>query len=276
MARKPKITTAAEGANLPIHPVGAGNKPVPPAPLNKEQIEAYLEYAFADWDARRAELIAALTQHGKANATINDDRTLGDVGENVKMARALTRSAEDKRVETTAPFLLGQRTVMAWVKKWTLPIEGAIEPLQRAMNDYGDRKDRAARAEALRQQQEAEKKAAEAAEAASKALRDNNQAAASAALDDVVDADAEQIEAAAVLDSRPAETTRTYGTYGGVMSGQRTWGWKVTDFAALPDEYKMVNEDMLKAKAKTRDPSGKPTAVIPGIEWVSSFRMGVR
>lgn len=275
MARKPRIRTAAEGAALPIHPA-ASNAPAPPAPLNKAQIEAYLEFQFADWNARRAELIAVLQDQAKVNAVINDDRTLGDIGENVKMARALSRTVEAKRVETTAPFLAGQRTVAAWVKSWIKPLDDVVATMQAAMNDYGDRKDREARAEALRQQQEAEKKAAEAAEAASKALREGDQARAGAALDQVVDADMQQEEATAVLDSRAAETTRTYGSYGSAISGQRIWSWKVTDFALLPNEYKMVNEDMVKAKAKTRDASGRPTAVIPGIEWVSSFRMGVR
>jgi hypothetical protein len=276
MARKAKITTAAEGANLPIHPASK-NTPVPPAPLNKAQIEAYLDYLFAEWHARRKDLIEVLTDQAKVNAVINDDRTLGDIGENVKMARALSRTVEAKRVEVTAPFLAGQRTVAAWVKSWIKPLDDVVGTMQAAMNDYGDRKDREARAAAFKAAQEAEKRAAEAAEAASLALRANDQAGAGAALDQVVDADVEQEAAQAVLDSRPAETTRTYGTYGAAISGQRNWSWKVTDFAVLSDEYKMVNEDMIKARAKVRDASGKPTAVIAGIEWVSAgFKMGVR
>jgi hypothetical protein len=274
MARKPKITTAAEGANLPI--VATRNTPTPPAPLSKAQIDAYLEFHFAEWNARQAELIAVLARHAKANAIIKDDKTLGDIGENVKMARALTKVAEEKRKDVKEPFLMGGRAVDAWVKAWAKPLDDAIAPLQLAMNDYGDRKDREARAAAQKAQQEAEAKAQAAAEAASKALRENNQASANQALDAVVDADVEQEEAQAVLDSRAAETTRVYGTFGSVVSGQRKWGWKVTDFALVPDQYKMINEDMVKAKAKERDTTGKPTALIPGIEWVSSFSMGVR
>jgi hypothetical protein len=258
------------------------NAPVPPAPLTPGEITAWLDFALESLIARRAEILDALAKTAAAHPRIDDDETLADVAENVKMAKALTGTAEKRRVESKAPFLDGGRAVDSWFARLIAPIGTALKPIQTAMDEYGNRiaaKRRAeAEAAAKAAREEAERRAAEAA-----ALLDAEKKAAPGALDWAFDKAQEAADkadtAAAAATARPADLTRVTGTYGATASLRASWKWRVVDEAKIPRRFLMVNEDAIKAAVADagRDPvTRKPNAVIPGVEFFEVTSMGVR
>lgn len=258
------------------------NAPTPPAPLTPPEITTWLDFALESLIARRAEILDALAKTAKAHPKIDDDDTLAEIGENVKMAKALTGTAEKRRVEHKEPFLTGGRAVDAWFARLIAPVGTALSPIQAAMDDYGRRMLAKRRAEAEAQakaaREEAERKAAEAA-----ALLAATKPAAPGALDwafDKAQEAADEADAATSrAESRPADLTRVTGAYGATSSLRASWKWRVVDVAKIPRQYLMVNEDAIKAAVTSggRDPNTrKPNAVIPGVEFFEETRMGVR
>jgi len=83
------------------------------------------------------------------------------------------------------------------------------------------------------------------------------------------DAAAEALEAAVAVADAPVPTTPaatstiSRGDYGSTTSLRDNWQANVTDFAALPDTFKVTNEAALRGLKGTR-----PT--IPGVEWVNN------
>jgi len=67
----------------------------------------------------------------------------------------------------------------------------------------------------------------------------------------------------------PPERTRTSM---GTLSGRSNWKARVVDFKALPDEYKLPNESMLNAYARTHKGEGE----IPGVEFYDDRNYSVR
>jgi hypothetical protein len=254
------------------------NSPAPPAPLTPADITRYLNYACDDLRDRRDELVKALVKTFASYPRIADDREdiLGLCAENMRMALALGRTAEDERTTNKAPFLTGGRAVDTWFKAWAAPLLRAMEPVQAAMDDFGVRKLAREQAEALAAKALADAEADRAADAAAAALRAGRPDEASAALDRVTDAAQAAEHADERANAKPADLTRSYGAFGAVASVRQTWGWEVTDINAVPRPYLMVNPDMVKAAAKGRDAGGRPIAVIPGIKWVPTTKMGVR
>jgi hypothetical protein len=252
------------------------NAPPPPAPLTAAQITEYLEYAMTALLARRTEIIAALAATAKAYPRIDDDDTLGEVAENVRMANALTRSAEDKRKTEKAPFLAGERTVDGWFKTFGAPIATALQPVQAAMNDYGARKLADERAKAEKARKDAEAEEARALAAAAEAMR-NRGPNVDDALATAAEASKVAEQAGNVAMSRPAALTKTRGMYGASASVRTTWRWEVTDFAAIPRAFLMVDENAIKEAVRdSRDASGKPTIEIAGIRFVPDHKTVVR
>lgn len=253
------------------------NAPSLPKPLSKAEINEYLAYALEQMISRRDQLVKALLASAAAYPRIDDDEVLGEVSENMRMAGTLVRTtAKARHTEHKAPFLDGGRVVDAWFKTWAAPLEAAMAPIQQAMNAYGARKLAAAEAAAAEAKRLADAAQARAQQEAEGALRRGRPDVADSALDRVAEA-AKTSEAADKLASaRPADLTRSYGTFGAVASAKRTWKWRVTDIALVPRDFLMINEDAIKAVAKQRDASGKPTYIVPGVEWFSEVSMGVR
>jgi hypothetical protein len=61
-------------------------------------------------------------------------------------------------------------------------------------------------------------------------------------------------------------------TESATVSGRDNWKARVLDFKALPDEYKLPNEQMLNAKARTT----KGQAQVPGVEFFNDRSVTVR
>lgn len=250
------------------------NAPAPPAPLDAAGIAAYLDYAGIELLARRDELIKALVANAKKYPRIDDDDVLGRVGENIGLGKKLALAAEQTRVGTKQPFLDGGRAVDAWFKQFLAPLTLAYGPVQSAMDDYAKRLLDKRRAE-----QEAERKRAQ-------AEADRLAEIAAAEMDKGGDADRalEQAGAAAgraevadaAASARAPDLTRQYGSYGSPMSVRERWKWRVIDITKVPREHLMIDPDSIKAAGKERDRSGKPTTIVPGIEWYVETSMGVR
>jgi len=254
------------------------NAPQPPAPLTPKEIADYLEYSLDSLLERRVEILTALKDTAKVTR-IDDDDTLGNVAENVKMALALDKTAEARRKENKEPFLLGGRAVDGWFKSFAAPIEAAVTPIRAVMDDYGKRKlarERAA-AEAARKLAEAE--AARAAEFAAALMAQNKESEFGSlewAFDAAQSRADEATRAAALADGKAADLTRHTGVYGTTTSMRSTWGWDITDAAAIPRSFLKIDEDAIKEAAKQRDTRGKPIAVIPGLAWVENLKVGIR
>ena len=100
-------------------------------------------------------------------ATVNTDEEAAKVTNFVAKAKTLARKAEGKRTETKEPWLQRGRTVDAFFKKLTSPVEARVQRLQADLNAFARAKaereraerlerERLERAEAERQRQEAE------------------------------------------------------------------------------------------------------------------------
>lgn len=259
------------------------NAPTPPTPLSALEIREYLDYALATLVARRDEILAALKAQLEAHPTIENDAQLGDAVENRRMAETMLRTLDTRRKAEKDPFLEGGRTVDAWFKAFVAPLDGTLEDVKTSMNDYGARKLAIQRAEAQRRADAAKIEADRAAAAAAAALaaakpkrRLFEDDPTTTALDDAAAAAAAAERAQAHVHAKPAEHTRTVGTFGAVASMRRTWGWELDDITAVPAQYLQVNAGAIKEASRARDDSGKPTIVIPGIRWVPTDSMVVR
>ena len=75
-----------------------------------------------------------------------------------------------------------------------------------------------------------------------------------------------------LLPTVPAiEQPKSVSTASGKLSGRMVWLHRVTDKAALPEEYKLVNEQMLRGLAK----STKGSLLIPGVEFYQEEQLSV-
>lgn len=252
------------------------NAPQPPSPLTPAEIVAYLDYAGEALIARRNAVIAALKAANTQYAAIADDDVLGEVSENVKMAAALGRTSEARRKEEKEPFKLGGETVDGWFKRFMTPLGDAMAPIQVKLDTYARVKLTREKAERERQLALAAAEAKRLAEIAAKALEKGKRANISAALDQAAEAAAQAELAANNAAQRPAAMTKSRGLFGSTASVRESWDWEITDFDAIPRAYLMVNADAVSAAKKARDASGKPSAVIPGLAWVSTLKMGIR
>jgi hypothetical protein len=245
------------------------NVPTPPKPLSRSEINDHLAYTCARLIERCNELVQAMREVATAYPTIDDDEALGIAAENMRMAQALRKSSEDTRKAEKDPFLVGGRTVDAWFASFLQPLTDACDPVQKAMNAYGQRKLEAQRAAAEAERKRAAEEAQRQAERAAQRMTDE-------ALTTAAEAAKEADRAEARALARPAALTRTRGDYGAVASVRSSWGWEVVDEAAIPREFFTLDPDKVKLAAKDRDPSGKPVAEIPGLRWVEKSVMGVR
>jgi hypothetical protein len=251
------------------------NAPPPPVPLTPAEIKAWLDYEMASLLELRGERLTALQAIAASFPRIDDDETLGEIAENVRMAKALIRTAEARRVEQKRPFREGGAAVDTWFKRFTASFDAPFNALQQAMNEYGERKLAAAKREAEAEFAAAKQRAEEAAARAAAALAEAPQKA-DQQLAEAVEADEAAARAREAAQARPADHTRVYGTFGAVTSMRTRWRYEVTDFNAIPRQYLMLNHDAIKFAAKDRDAQGRPTAEISGITWVPEHSMGVR
>jgi len=254
-------------------PPGIGsNAPLSPAPPTVQQVIDYLEYQLVELISRRDQLVTALSEW----TGISDDENLGRCAETVRSARAWLRTSKDRHDEYKRPYLQDGKAVDAWFANKGIPLGTQLERVQKLMDTYGAKKEAEERRKRQKEAEEAAERARKANISAAKAVQRNLLG------DDV----SEKLETAAraveeadlaqqAARAPSADLTRTRGDYGAVASMRTNWTYEVTDFAAVPDEHKIINGSSISAAMKRRDATGKPTAVIPGIRWVAQRKMGV-
>ena len=83
-----------------------------------------------------------------------------------------------------------------------------------------------------------------------------------------------EIKESVELTPAPSVLPKTVTADIGSSSTRLTWHAKVTDFALLPDTYKLPNTSMLEFTARQITKNGKP--VIPGVEFYQEESLSVR
>lgn len=255
------------------------NAPPRPDMLSDAQIREWVEYEVAALIRRRDEdLLPALRGmlREDGTASIPDEEVAGIFVENTTMARALIRSGDERHARLKAPFLSGGRVVDAWKREFVAPIETALAPLHQAQLEYANRK---AEVERKRREEAAEVARIEAARRAEEAAKLLASRPASAATEKAMDDMAAAARRADVAETKAAaptsELSRSRGVFGGTASVRTRWGWKLADISKVPAEFLSVNVDAVREASKRRDPqTNRPTAVIPGIEWVEERSVG--
>lgn len=186
---------------------------------------------------------------------ITDEKVAEDATSLVKFIKRDAKKREDERKTAIEPHLEKQRAINAEYKKYSVvtdDIESRIKNSIRTFNRIQEEKRRAE--EQARRKAEEERILAEA-ESQSPAVADA------------------MLEMHTQND-RPEETKSApiLGSSGGSASSRKVTKWKVTDFAKLPDAYKLTDEKKLNAIARDRD----GTRSIPGVEFYEEDSIVIR
>lgn len=233
--------------------VGPGHNGGPPLVAEDAEIRAHLAESHTALTARTAALAEMVNAFLADFPCIDDDEGQARAADVAAQSRKHLRLIETRRKEANEPFRVAVNTVNGWFKAQADALS-AVERIEALQTAY-------ARAMAAKRQAEARARAEAAREEAARRLAE---AAATVAPDDL-DRAAQAQEAADAAECQanaaPAEHSRTHSDYGTVSSLRRNLVVRVTDIQAVPPEFLMVNEAMLKAAYR-----GGRTEV-PGIEF---------
>jgi len=170
-----------------------------------------------------------------------------------KRIKALIKEREAQRVSIIKPLDEAKARIMDLFRPGLAILAEAVGLLDSNMKRYVEDQERARR--------EQEKLAREAQEKAAKAAREAaDKAALAAAEGNATKAEAKAAQAAAeAVEQAPPPAVVVPETKG----TRKTWDFEVTDFAALPDEYKVANDQMLRGMAV----STKGKIDVPGVRF---------
>lgn len=197
---------------------------------------------------------------------IEDDETLGQVGDLVVDARRLITDLDNARKAEKQPYLDGGREVDNFFKAASERVERINTAFQKIAGDYQREKAAEARRKAedearkLREDEERKRQEAENAKRQTTTDRKHDEA-------DEIAAKAEEAEAKAAASNHELSKVKTDT---GVTAGSRsTWKARIVDYEALPlgPLLNFFNEaDVLKA-ANSMAKAHKSRAKCPGIEF---------
>jgi hypothetical protein len=181
------------------------------------------------------------------------------------------RLIEELRKKAKDPYLSGGRAVDTWFNTLRADLETAFQPVRQAMLQWASKQEKAEREAALR-------RAEEAAHQASLLERLADQGSHTVSHDDAAVAAAEAETARREAEVKPADFTRVHGDYGSVSSLRRTWRPSITTPELVPMAYCSPDLDKIKLAQKRAEkgPDGKPTLVIPGVEWLAVEQLTTR
>lgn len=245
------------------------NEPVLSTLPTVQTIDAWLDYKLAEDAQQRTRVLERLNELIDETAVITSEEQMGTLGENRLIAEALQRAVEADRVARKAPYL--ERSQL--IDKRHYDIIRSIDPtlaiVRRMMDTFQERKIAKARREA---REAAEKARAEAERLAQQAARIASASRvperAAQAIQQAADAAAEADRKQARAEAKPAELARAKGPLGGTISARTRWDFKVVNRELVPDRLKIISSALVREEMGDRDSSGRPTAEIPGIEWV--------
>jgi hypothetical protein len=261
------------------------NAPAPPRPPTTDEVRAWLDYATDALQARRDEVVNALEMTYDAHPQVADDETAEVVTDNVSMATAWLKKAEETRKAEKEPFLKGGQEVDAFFRRLAAPLGapgGIVEKVRSSLAAFHSRKIEAERLAREAAAREAERLAQDAAEKAAQAAKTGD---GMAALAEAAEAAQQADRAAQEALAKPSTIVQSRGMYGGVASMAETWDFGIVNRAeALTWWLSQVTiaevQDLIAPKVRAamdRDPkTGEPRAVIPGIQWVRKQTLRVR
>lgn len=184
--------------------------------------------------------------------------------DNVRMAAAWRRTAEERRKDAKAPFLSGGREIDAWFSEVGAAIMKPLQSCQKAMDAYQAKvaaeARRIAEEEARRRREEADAAAAAAA-AAAFADGDDSEEDAERVTDMVAGAQRAAGRAAAAearAEGTVAQHVRTHSDLGTVATAKEVIEFDVIDDAQVPREFMVVDQNRIRAWV--RDHASSPEA----------------
>lgn len=245
------------------HSVFGHNQPPPPKPLDAEQIREWLAFELDPLRQRIAEIAAALNKAHGNEPTIETDEQLAAFADNIRMAKAAQRTAEERRKDAKQPFLDGGREIDAWFRDAITPLEAPVQAIQKSMDAYQAR----IAAEARKRAQEeariarakAEAAAAEAARHAFAARETEEQEAAAAEAIAKAERAAKRADAAdAKADGSPSGLVRRHTDLGTVTTARESLEFEIVDPEAVPRRFMVVDQNRIRAAL--RDLATTPAA----------------
>jgi hypothetical protein len=220
--------------------------------MTPEQIRAWLAFELEPLLTRRDEVLAALTASLEAAPTIENQTQLTAYADNLKMAKAILKTADTRRTEVKRPFLDGGREIDAWFKGVTSKLDEPVRAIERIMGEYQARLAREAReraeAEARRLREEAEAKAAAATAAlfGDDADAEEDAGRGMQAVEDAQSA-AQRAEVAQKLaDGTPGDLVRATSDLGTTVTAQERLEVVVVDATAVPRQFLVPDERAIK------------------------------
>jgi hypothetical protein len=230
-----------------------------------DQLRAFYGHLFAEQAMLVANALKWLEAH---QGGIKDDDDQAIATEIVAQLKTVLDAYHGKpgSAHTTAKegYLEGGRIVDKVLNaELAGPVRACIQDMVLTMQSYAQRKLREAQALAAA----AAKKAAD--EAAARAPTSDPMAA--------LQAEQDAMDAAAVASQPVGQQSQIRGDLGGMSSLRGKWAIKITDESKIPRQFMMPNVILLKAAMdSSKDKSGRPTAVIVGVEWVLETTLAIR
>jgi hypothetical protein len=255
------------------------NTPPPLNPPTREEVAAWLDYALADLNGRRAEVLDAMAE--MLETPVDSPEVAGVYVENVRMACDLEKRAKAELDAHKRPYLDAGRVVDGYRNAFLEPLSDRIKSARSALLAWEQAKIAAARAEVARRAALAAEQAEQARlEAERVREREGLFSAATSVLDEAAEAAAlAAMRAQQAAEAKGHTLSRTVGSYGATAAVRSTWTHKLIDLAQVPLAFHVLDDAKVKARMRTleRDPvSGRPLADIPGLEWVEEHSLAVR
>jgi hypothetical protein len=254
-----------DDVRMPAPPAGHNQPPPPTAPMTPDQIRAWLTFELEPLLARRDEVVSALAASLEAVPSIENQDQLAAFADNLRMAKAIVKTADQRRTEVKRPFLDGGREIDAWFKGALARLDEPMRAVEKAMVRYqtalAEQARKRAEAEAARARAEAE---AAAAAATAKLFGDGPDAEEDAgagmrAVEDAAAAAKRADEAQKLAQGSPADLVRTVSDYGTTATATERLAFDIIDpdkverALCMPDTARI--RDALRTLAGT--PEGK-------------------
>jgi hypothetical protein len=231
--------------------------------LNPEVVRMNLEFEWHPLAVRREQLIADFERF-KADtpAGIKSEEAQGRAADFGKQIKTLIADIEAAHQLAKSPYWKCGLAVDDLKKRLTSDLAAAVSAIEKAMTQYTQfqiaERRRIAAEEAERKRKEMEQAMAAAAAAPTPEMIDN------------ADHAIRETRAAEAAASAPvAELGRARGTYGAVASARKTKEWRISDRAAIPADYWILDEKKINAAVKADIP-------VPGIEVIESVKTQIR
>ena len=228
---------------------------------SREQIEAFLDWLMADLRAQRDERLlpqmkALIGQDGSAH--IDTDEQAISSGTTAENARSLMHQVDLRRRSTKGPVLEAGKVIDEYCNRVVAQLATLLTVIDSARLVYSNQKEAIERRRLLDEAAAAKVRVGETIETLGPFAPETDEA---------------QMQAEIAWDAARA-TPSKLGAVGDMRGPRRRWAWKVIDFAAVPDAYKIIDNAEVKHAMRFKDRMGRPRMVIPGIEWVEERQLG--